>query len=75
MSGGKNHFPPQREKLNILRDTLKIQRSASLLDDTMITWMTFVSVNGSLDTLIGEVAHGSLSVFSDLYVQNKDNAC
>ena len=47
MSGGKNHFPPQREKLNIPRETLKIQRSDSLLDDTMITWMTFVSVNGS----------------------------
>ena len=45
--GGKNHFPPQREKLNILRETLKIQRSDSLLDDTMITGMTFISVNGS----------------------------
>ena len=47
MSGGKNHFLPQREKLDILRETLKIQRSDSLLDDTMITGMTFVSVNGS----------------------------
>lgn len=45
--GGKNHFLPQREKLNILRETLKIQRSDSLLDDTMITGMTFISVNGS----------------------------
>lgn len=51
---GKKSLSTTREKLNILRDTLKIQRSASVM--TPWSHSYFVSVNGSLDTLIGEVA-------------------
>lgn len=77
MSGEKNHFLPERQKLNILGGKTPLEifkniKSDSLLDDTMIRRVILVS-SGSFGYSDRKGCSPNVSsILSGLYVQNKD---